>query len=140
MLSATSFTRRLIRDVMKHAFIFGIASLCLSGVIGPATGILSGVVFGKSYEDAEILAAVVMVAITTLGTLVGAIFGGNLAASDRRWIRRAQQQLKSQGFYHGPPDGLLNDDTKQALIEFQELEGLTKSGRFDDATMSRLGL
>ena len=140
MLSAISLARRLLRDILKHIVIFGIASLFFGGVIGPAGGIVSHLVFGNTYKEARSLVAILFAVVVAIGVLLGAAFGGFLAISDWRWTRRGQNQLRLRGYYDGPSDGWLNSDTREALLEFQRSEGLTVTGRFDDATMTRLGL
>jgi peptidoglycan hydrolase-like protein with peptidoglycan-binding domain len=53
-------------------------------------------------------------------------------------IRSAQQQLQEQGLYHGRIDGVLGPETKQALSEFQEKNGLNKTATLDQPTMDKL--
>jgi len=55
-------------------------------------------------------------------------------------IRRAQARLNGYGFEAGEPDGRVGPVTLKALREFQSLNGLGESGRFDVATLKRLGV
>lgn len=61
--------------------------------------------------------------------------GVNLPSSE---IRRAQQQLREQGFYHGKIDGTLGPATKQALQQFQQKNGLPVTASLDQQTMDKL--
>lgn len=61
--------------------------------------------------------------------------GGEATASE---IKQAQQQLKSQGLYNGPIDGVLGPDTKTALSKFQQSNGLPQTASLDQATRARL--
>ncbi|OGW57550.1 MAG: hypothetical protein A2Z09_01705 [Nitrospirae bacterium RBG_16_43_8] len=45
-----------------------------------------------------------------------------------------QQELKARGLYDYPVTGELGARTKQALMKFQEMEGLGKTGELDDET------
>lgn len=55
-------------------------------------------------------------------------------------VRRAQERLGAYGFDPGAADGRLGPTTRKALREFQSLNGLRESGRFDAATLGRLGV
>lgn len=45
-----------------------------------------------------------------------------------------QRELKARGLYNYPITGKLGPQTKKALMKFQEMEGLAKTGSLDDAT------
>jgi hypothetical protein len=53
-------------------------------------------------------------------------------------IRRAQRELRAQGFYKGTVDGAVNERTKRALEEYQKQNGLSQTGSLDQATMRSL--
>lgn len=55
-------------------------------------------------------------------------------------IMRAQVELKNRGYYDGPIDGILSDETKKALLSFQTAQNLTSNGRLSDETLSKLGI
>jgi peptidoglycan hydrolase-like protein with peptidoglycan-binding domain len=55
-------------------------------------------------------------------------------------IMQAQQALNHKGFDAGETDGILGPRTKRALSNFQESQGLQRSGRLDDKTLAALGL
>ena len=57
-------------------------------------------------------------------------------SKDEIW--QAQQQLQSQGLYHGRIDGILGRETKQALGQFQKKNGLSQTARLDQPTMDKL--
>ena len=53
-------------------------------------------------------------------------------------VRRAQESMVEKGIDPGPIDGIWGPLTRGGVIEFQKREGLTVSGRLDDATKKRL--
>jgi Putative peptidoglycan binding domain/FecR protein len=55
-------------------------------------------------------------------------------------VRRAQEVLERAGFKVGPIDGILGPITAGALREFQQQQGLARSGRLDPETMKALDL
>jgi peptidoglycan hydrolase-like protein with peptidoglycan-binding domain len=46
--------------------------------------------------------------------------------------------LKEAGFDPGPIDGLLGEQTKQALREYQKAHGLRQTGQLDESTRESL--
>jgi peptidoglycan hydrolase-like protein with peptidoglycan-binding domain len=61
--------------------------------------------------------------------------GVNLPSSE---IKRAQEHLRDQGLYHGRIDGALGRETKQALQQFQQKNGLPVTATLDQQTMDKL--
>jgi len=53
-------------------------------------------------------------------------------------VRQAQQQLKAQGLYRGPIDGMMGRQTTMALAKFQRGHGLRQTARLDRQTRGRL--
>ena len=53
-------------------------------------------------------------------------------------ISGAQVCLNNLGFYCGPENGELNDDTRDALSAFQDKHKLDVTGDFDQPTLDRL--
>jgi len=53
-------------------------------------------------------------------------------------IKQVQEQLKSAGLYKGTADGKMGAETKQAISEFQQQHGLTKTGTLDEETLAAL--
>ena len=43
-------------------------------------------------------------------------------------IERSQRELKAQGFYSGPVNGVMDKDTRVAIARFQQLHGLLVTG------------
>ena len=60
------------------------------------------------------------------------------AAPSKDQIELAQRQLRSQGLYPGPVDGVIGPQTEQALGEYQQKHGLTETARLDSDTMRSL--
>ncbi len=55
-------------------------------------------------------------------------------------VRRAQQALNAAGYSVGVPDGRAGTQTLSALRRFQTDKGIMVTGRFDEATLSALGI
>lgn len=53
-------------------------------------------------------------------------------------VDRAQQELKTLGFYKGPVDGLMGPQTRQAIAAYQRRNGLSVTSKLDHDTMQRL--
>lgn len=58
----------------------------------------------------------------------------------RSAVENAQRALKERGFYTGPVDGDLDQDTRVALARFQQVNGLHVTGIPTPYTRSRLGV
>ena len=52
----------------------------------------------------------------------------------------ADSDLKDDGFYFGPVDGLLRQSTREAIRSFQQAKHLSVTGTVDGATTRELGL
>jgi peptidoglycan hydrolase-like protein with peptidoglycan-binding domain len=55
-------------------------------------------------------------------------------------ITEAQTKLKSAGKYSGETDGKYNDEFRASLRSYQEVNGLEKNGKLDEATVARMGI
>jgi peptidoglycan hydrolase-like protein with peptidoglycan-binding domain len=55
-------------------------------------------------------------------------------------VRRAQTELRRQGFYDGDITGNLGQLTRQAIGNFQRQQGLTVNRRLDRETARALGV
>ena len=55
-------------------------------------------------------------------------------------VRKAQEQLKSEGHDPGPIDGLMGPKTQEAIKSFQRDENLPETGQLDQATLAKLGV
>jgi peptidoglycan hydrolase-like protein with peptidoglycan-binding domain len=53
-------------------------------------------------------------------------------------IREAQQELKDAGFYKGSIDGVLGQQTTEAIRDYQKSRGLPETGRLDEPTQELL--
>lgn len=53
-------------------------------------------------------------------------------------IMLAQSALQQRGYYHGPIDGNLSKSARQALMGFQENDGLEVTGELDERLFHRL--
>jgi len=63
-----------------------------------------------------------------------------VAKGDRMDVRTSQQALRDHGYNPGPIDGIHGPRTTAAVRKYQQAEGLTVNGRFDDATMAKLNV
>jgi len=85
---------------------------------------------------------------TTPGTSGGMGPGGSSSGSrmerhgqqelSQEQIREAQKQLKQAGFYQGSIDGLLGQQTQEAIREYQKARGLPQTGQLDEPTKELL--
>ncbi len=68
--------------------------------------------------------------------------GQNVAAqqlnSDQ--IKQIQQSLKDKGFDPGQVDGIMGPNTRQALQQFQQSQGIASSGKLNQQTLQSLDL
>lgn len=60
------------------------------------------------------------------------------AAADETSIRQAQQALKDKGYQVGEIDGVMGDNTRQALMKFQQDQGMQATGELDQKTIAAL--
>lgn len=62
------------------------------------------------------------------------------AASGNANVKKAQEVLRSKGFYSGKTDGLEGPQTHAAIRKYQKAEGLPVTGRLDAKTAGKLGV
>jgi peptidoglycan hydrolase-like protein with peptidoglycan-binding domain len=62
----------------------------------------------------------------------------NAANPSKDDIRWAQVELHTMGLYNGSLDGVVGPETKQALLGFQESNGLERTARLDQQTADAL--
>lgn len=55
-------------------------------------------------------------------------------------MRVGQAALKAQGFDPGQIDGVYGPSTQAAITNYQRNNGLCETGRFDHATLAKLGV
>ncbi len=53
-------------------------------------------------------------------------------------LKQVQEQLKTAGLYKGKADGRMGSETRQAIQQFQQQNGLQATGRLDQQTMAAL--
>jgi len=56
----------------------------------------------------------------------------------RNQLKQLQQELKSAGLYKGAVDGRMGRETKQAISQFQQQNGLNQTGMPDQQTLAAL--
>jgi hypothetical protein len=75
----------------------------------------------------------------------GTTTGNSTATSDqdqvsRRLVRQIQARLKQQGYLDKAPDGVWDNDTSEALADYQDASGLPSTGQLDGMTIFILGV
>lgn len=68
----------------------------------------------------------------------GPIYGYNDLPPDQV-VANVQEQLQTQGYYHGEIDGMLGPLTRAALADYQRDHGLYTTSAIDEPTMASLG-
>jgi peptidoglycan hydrolase-like protein with peptidoglycan-binding domain len=73
------------------------------------------------------------------------IFSGGPYASAPPFVQstvigRAQVLLSREGFYNGPTNGLPNQQLAEAILNYQSVYNLPRSGRLDGTTVAALGI
>lgn len=69
----------------------------------------------------------------------GPIYGAAGLTPDQI-VMSAQQQLRDDGYYNGPVDGVLGSQTRYALAAFQADHGLAVTSAVDEPTLATLGI
>jgi hypothetical protein len=69
----------------------------------------------------------------------GPIYGASTLTPDQI-VMNVQAQLRDEGYYDGPIDGVLGSQTRYALAAFQADHGLAVTSAVDEPTLSTLGL
>lgn len=62
------------------------------------------------------------------------------AAAAREQISQIQSALANEGFYRGEPTGTWDNNTVEAMKNFQSASGLPPTGRWDGPTLRQLGV
>ena len=92
-----------------------------------------------SKKAARMIAAglfVLMLLFALTPTALAAVYWGQSGES----VRRVQQKLKQWGYYTGTVDGVFGQSTYDAVIRFQQKNGLTADGVAGTATLAAMGL
>jgi peptidoglycan hydrolase-like protein with peptidoglycan-binding domain len=69
-----------------------------------------------------------------------ALHKDRVAGASRDRVREAQQKLADQALYHGPVDGRMGPQTRDALTAYQQKNGLQQTAKLDQATSASLAL
>ena len=69
----------------------------------------------------------------------GPIYAYNGLAPDQV-LANVQAALQTQGYYHGPINGLLDPATREALANYQRDHGLYSTSTIDEPTLAALGM
>ncbi len=81
----------------------------------------------------------VFVKIASIGIYTLMAFGASSLWSADMSVQKAQELLKSKGYYSGAVDGINGPKTKAAVNAYQKDQGLDQTGSLDDKTVQRLG-
>ena len=87
----------------------------------------------------------VLVSIVLFAPVPGIVFGQTthpsaLEMTDPATVRTAQRALRDRGFYSGPINGLVEEETRKALLEFQLAAGINGTRMVDRATLEALSI
>jgi Putative peptidoglycan binding domain len=118
--SAISLTWRIQEITMIRKLALGTASVLALGIGGAALDLVAN---ADDYANAASVSSHHW--ITT----------ENLSKDDVRW---AQVELHTIGLYYGSLDGVAGPETKRALLEFQEDNGLDRTATLDQQTADAL--
>jgi peptidoglycan hydrolase-like protein with peptidoglycan-binding domain len=81
-----------------------------------------------------------LMVLVSAALLIGlAVTSAPAEAADRAEIERMQKALKQQGHDPGPIDGVMGNQTRDALRAYQKKQGLEATGQLDEATTAKLG-
>ena len=70
----------------------------------------------------------------------GPIYVGSADSDPGQVVANVQSALQEQGYYQGEVDGLLGPQTRGALADYQQAQGLEPTGAVDEPTLESLGL
>jgi len=70
----------------------------------------------------------------------GPIYTGSEEMDPGQAVANVQSALQQQGFYQGEIDGVLGPQTRAALAEYQQSQGLEPTGAMDEPTLESLGM
>ena len=92
-----------------------------------------------SKKTARIIAAGLF-ALTLLFALAPTALAAVYWGQSGETVRRVQQKLKQWGYYTGAVDGVFGQGTYDAVIRFQQKNGLTADGVAGTATLAAMGI
>jgi len=74
----------------------------------------------------------------------GRVYNGRVAneegGSGHSIVSSVQEQLAQNGFYHGPIDGVIGNQTRNAIRQYERRNGLPEDGRIDNDLLNSLGV
>jgi peptidoglycan hydrolase-like protein with peptidoglycan-binding domain len=79
-----------------------------------------------------------LLALVVAGILLGPLTAQSPAVAAEDWAVAAQKRLNQLGCHAGPPDGVVGQRTRSAVVRFQSRTGLPQSGRLDARTRRAL--
>ena len=112
--------------IMMRKLLLGAASVLALGIGGAALD------FAADADDVPNPAGTMPAAP---GTSPHWLNAANLSKDDVRW---AQVELHTMGLYNGSLDGVMGPQTKQAVLDFQESNGLERTATLDQQTADAL--
>jgi peptidoglycan hydrolase-like protein with peptidoglycan-binding domain len=112
--------------IMMRKLLLGAASVLALGIGGAALDFAA---------DADDVANPVGNMLAARGTSLHWLNAANLSKDDVRW---AQVELRTIGLYNGSLDGVIGPQTKQAVLDFQESNGLERTATLDQQTADAL--
>ena len=62
------------------------------------------------------------------------------SAADRGDVKKVQETLRDKGYDPGPVDGVLGDQTREAISQYQKSESFPVTGHLDAQTAGKLGV
>ena len=138
--------KQIDADSTNHVVLIGGRGgigAAIAGTGSDKTGILSalGSLLSEGRDVAVPAGTQIAVQLTrplTLSRRGYASIAGIFTATDR--IRAAQTALARANYYRGPVNGLFNDATQRALVEYQIDNNLTATGNLDVVTAQKLGI
>lgn len=65
---------------------------------------------------------------------------GTQTTFDKKTIKKVEKALKERQVFTGKPDGILDQETNDAIRQFQQQNGLTVTGQLDMQTLQALGV
>lgn len=89
----------------------------------------------------KLVALLLMVFVLALAIIPYAVYAESLkVGSSGSLVSQAQQRLKNWGYYYGSVDGIYGSKTRQAVIYFQQKNGLVADGIIGEKTAAALGI
>jgi len=114
----------------------------IGAVVGGAVGAAGGAVMP---EGADTLAENALgmehrVAKQELNRVGLGPSSGSSQVQSKDVVKQAQSELQREGLYKGRIDGIVGPQTRQALTQYQQREGLQQTAALDQATLDRMNL